>query len=130
MMQDVPTDHGVEGGMIGKPFVRTGYKIDLAMSLSPRSGSRHFDGVGLAIERDDVASFANCLGDQHGQVTGAATDFKHAHARHNTAFANQPPADVGDDAGLELQTLNLDVRMTQDVGRCGAHVSTRHAKGI
>jgi hypothetical protein len=112
VMQNVAADRSIKWRALGEGLVRGGHKFNLMISRRQRSGLRHFDRAGFAIECNNAAGFADSLGKQHGHVAGAAADVKHAHARSDATFPDQSSSNGLDDASLELETFNFKVRVT------------------
>jgi hypothetical protein len=119
MVQDIAADRGIECSVFGKRIVRSDHELNLSISGRKRPGLRHFDSMGFAIECNNAACLANGLRQKKRDVADAAADVEHMHPGSDAAFPDQSAGDASEDAGLELQTFDFEVCMTQNVGgRC------------
>ena len=121
VVQNVASDRSIEHGALRKCFVRGDHEFNLLMSGRKSSGLRYFDHAWFAIECNDAAGVADCLGQQHGHVAGAAADVEHTHPRSNATFPDQSSGNGLDDVRLEPQAFDFKVCVAQDVGRRNVH---------
>ena len=123
VMQNVTADHSIEGGAIGKCLVRGDHEFNLSMSGRKRPGLR---ATSIAAgSRSNATTLPVSPTASASSMDMSPTPQPMSSTRipgRDTAFSDQSSADVGDDLGLELQSFDLEVRVTQDVDRRSVHL--------
>ena len=80
------------------------------------------------VDADDLAFRPDHPGRRHGDVTAAAADIEHAHARTDAGAPEDVVGFLAEDFGLLLKPCQLAVGVTENVPRLARFIEIQHAR--
>ena len=107
MDEHIAPHHQVETGFIDKILDRISLKDSLRISRRECPLLRHRDSIPAAIYADHGAAGSDHFACEHRDITSAAADIEHPHARRDAGLTQQTLSDRPEDSSLQYESANF-----------------------
>jgi hypothetical protein len=123
-LKNQPANYGIEGCVSSKLCKIHFQETDVLKARDCRARSRFGQGDRIAVDADDLTSWANEAGDKECHVTDSRSDVKDALPRPNAGVAKEALGERREASGLAREALMFCIRTSEHISgrwqRCGS----------